>query len=218
VTPDFAALRQTMVEGQIRTYDVTETRLVAALEFVPREAFVPEARRAVAYVDQPVSLSARRSMLTPMVLARMIQALDVAPGDHCLDVACGSGYSTAILARLGASVVALEDDSSAVRLKETVLGLSGAAQVRHVNAALAAGAPDLGPFDVILVNGAVEAEPEALFAQLREGGRLVVVMGGGRSGRATLFRKSHHHVSGMPVFDASAPMLDEFRLKPAFVF
>jgi protein-L-isoaspartate(D-aspartate) O-methyltransferase len=218
VTLDFAALRRNMVEGQVRTYDVTEARLIAALETIPRERFVPEARRAVAYIDQPVPLSPLRTMLTPMVFARLVQALDIEPSDLILDIACGSGYSSAVLAQLGAKVVALDDDSAAADLSRNVADLAAPGQIVAVNGPLDRGAADHGPFNVILINGALEEAPENLFSQLKEGGRLGCVIGAGRSGKAMIFRKSGNHVSGAPVFDAAAPLLQSFRKAPGFVF
>jgi protein-L-isoaspartate(D-aspartate) O-methyltransferase len=216
VTVDFAALRRAMVEGQVRTYDVTDAKLLAAMETVPRERFVPVARQAVAYVDQPVAVSANRSLLTPMVLARMIQALDIAVSDHILDVAGGTGYSAAVLAQLGGKVVAVEPDESGADMARNCAGLPDSARIAVVSAPFEKAAADHGPFDAVLVNGALELEPTALFQHLKEGGRLVVVMGAGRSGRVMRYTKSQGHVSGMAVLDASAPLLEAFRKSEQF--
>jgi protein-L-isoaspartate(D-aspartate) O-methyltransferase len=213
---DFAGLRRAMVEGQVRIYDVNDARLLAAMETVPRERFVPEARKSVAYVDQPVAVSANRSLLTPMVLARMIQALDVEAGDMVLDIAGGTGYSAALLAQLGGKVVAAEPDVSGEAMATNCAGLPGSQNIVFALMPFEKAAGDHGPFDAILVNGALEVEPTALFAHLKEGGTLVVVMGAGRSGRVMRFTKSQGHVSGMAVLDASAPLLEAFRKSEQF--
>jgi protein-L-isoaspartate(D-aspartate) O-methyltransferase len=218
VTIDYAAQRRAMVDNQIRTYDVHDARLVAALESVPREAFVPEARRSIAYLDQPVALGAGRAMLTPMVLARLLQALEIAPGDRALDIAGGSGYTSALLSRLTSTVVMVEEDPGLAATAKAALGRIAVQNVAIVVGAHDKGAADHGPFDVIVVNGAVSNEPDMVFRQLAEGGRLGVVIGAGRSGRATIYRKSHGHISGSAVFDASAPVLAAFRPVEAFVF
>jgi protein-L-isoaspartate(D-aspartate) O-methyltransferase len=217
VTIDFAAQRRTMVEGQLRTYDVSDSRLLAVMESVPRERFVPESRKSIAYIDQPMPVAEHRVMLTPMVFARLVQALEIEAGDAVLDVACGTGYSSVILAGLGAHVTALDDVVDAELIKRNCEGLEGAEHIRVVGASLEKGAPDHGPFDTILVNGSVEAEPESLFGQLKEGGRLGVILGAGRSGKAMIFRKSNGHVSGAAVFDAAAPNLPVFKRTRTFI-
>jgi protein-L-isoaspartate(D-aspartate) O-methyltransferase len=215
----FSQLRRAMVDSQLRTYDVNQPRLVAAMETVERERFLPVERRAVAYADQAVAVSPARRMPTPMVFARMVQALDLAPGEQALDVACGLGYSSAVLAAMGARVVALEDDAAlAAAASERLRGALGAGVVPVRVGPLPLGAPYDAPFDAILVGGALNAAPAGLFAQLRDGGRLVCVMGEGRSGRITLFRRTGAHVSDATVLEAAAPALPAFDPEPGFVF
>jgi protein-L-isoaspartate(D-aspartate) O-methyltransferase len=217
VGADFAALRRVMVDGQLRTYDVTDPDVNAAFEAVERERFVPEARRDVAYVDQPVVFPSGRAMLAPMALARLLQALDIGPSSHVLDLACATGYSTALLLRLASSVVAVESDASLAATARDLLRAAGS-RVTVVEGPIGKGAPDHGPFDAILVNGACAVEPSGLFAQLKDGGRLAVVLGEGRSGRATIYRKTSGRVAGAAVFDASAKLLPEFAKAAEFVF
>jgi protein-L-isoaspartate(D-aspartate) O-methyltransferase len=217
--------RKTMVDCQIRTFDVTDLAVIDAFMATPREQFVPSVDLAVAYSDaQQVVASGglRRTLLTPMVLARLLQGADIDKGCRVLDVGGGTGYSAAILARLAGSVIALEagpgfrDDiaANAARLDlESVHARSGS---------LTKGAPADGPFDVILLNGAVEDGLEALFGQLASGGRLLCVMRApgqvGRSGKATRIDKVGSDVSSRFLFDAAAPILPGFERKAQFVF
>ena len=211
---DFSAARRTMVDNQIRTYDVTDRAVLASFESVPREAFVASGQAGVAYLDRELPACTGARLVAPMVLARLIQALEVSPGNRVLDVN-GSGYGAAILSGLGASVVSLDADSVPAAAALAAVGVDG---VATVSGSLAGGAAAKGPYDVILVHGAADVEPTALFGQLKDGGRLGIVMGRGRTGRATVFRKSRSTVSGFAIFDAAAPSLPEFAAKPAFQF
>jgi protein-L-isoaspartate(D-aspartate) O-methyltransferase len=219
---DFAAQRRNMVDTQLRTYDVTSHRVLDAIERVRREDFVPEGLRGIAYTDQAVAVAAgegaARGLLQPMVLARLLQALDVKPGEKALDCAGGSGYGAAVLAALGARVTAIEDTEGMAGLMRQRLAAAGVADVAVASGDLAAGRPGDGPFDVILVHGAVEAEPEALLDQLADGGRLGVIIGSGRSGRAAVFTRSGDVVGRRSVFDAAAPALVAFNASTSFTF
>lgn len=211
----FSAARRTMVENQLRTYDVTDHTVLAAFESVPRELFVAPAQAEMAYLDreQPTR-DGKTRLLTPMVHARLLQALDVAPGETALDVG-SAGYGAAILVACGAKVTALEADAEATR---GALQAAGVAGVDVVAGDAGTGAANRGPFNVILVHGAAEVQPEALLAQLAEGGRLGVVMGTGRSGRATVFRKVSGKAGGACAFDAAAPTLAALARKSEFAF
>jgi protein-L-isoaspartate(D-aspartate) O-methyltransferase len=218
---DFAKARRMMVDCQLRPSDVTDRELLAALLEVPRERFVPAELASVAYLDRDLPVDPKRALLKPMVLARMIQAAELKTGDRVLDVACGTGYSSAILARLSSSVRALEDDADRSRRCGEILAqltALGAANATAACGPLEAGWPAGAPYDVILVNGACETEPHGLMRQLGEGGRLVAVMGTGPDGKATLFRKDHGEIGSRAVFDAVAPALPAFAKVPAFVF
>jgi protein-L-isoaspartate(D-aspartate) O-methyltransferase len=218
---DFAAARRMMVEGQIRTYDVTDLRVLAVMLEVPREHFVPEDKQALAYVDRDLVVApdghAPRYLLKPAVLARLIQEAEVAATDRVLDVGCATGYSSAVLGKLAASVVALEEDPHLGSTAKQKLGAIGATNVAVMNGSLVAGAPAEAPFDVIVLNGATEVPPLSLCRQLADGGRLVCVFGRA-PGRATIYRSISGHVTGHPAFDSAAPLLPGFAKPAEFVF
>jgi protein-L-isoaspartate(D-aspartate) O-methyltransferase len=219
---DFSALRRTMVDGQVRTSDVTDLRLIAAMLDLPRERFVPQdGKMEFAYLDLdiPVSAAGRplRRMLKPMVLAKLIQAANVGESDRVLDIGCATGYSSALLGRLAGAVVALEQDAELAQFAKKALASLGAANVTVAIGPLMAGWPAAGPFDVIVLEGASEVVPECLHAQLKEGGRLVCVLGRG-PGKAMLYRSVGGEFSGRPIFDATAPLLPGFAQTPEFVF
>jgi protein-L-isoaspartate(D-aspartate) O-methyltransferase len=215
---DSAKARRTMVDSQLRPSDVTDREMLAAFLAIPRERFVSADLASVAYLDRDLPVDAKRALLKPMVLARMIQAAEIKSSDRALDVACGTGYSSAILARLAAAVTALDDDAERARRCGDTLRQVGAGSVGAVCGPLDAGWPAGAPYDVILVNGACETEPQGLIRQLNEGGRLVVVLGTGPIGRATLFRKDRGEIGSRPLFDAAAPALPAFAKAPAFAF
>jgi len=217
---DFAQARRTMVDSQVRPSDVTDLRLIAAMLDVAREQFVPAARRAVAYLDMdvPVGDKGARALLKPMVLAKLLQAAGIGEGDHVLDVGCATGYSAAVLGKLAETVVALEEDTALARIAGETLAASGASNVSIVCGPLHDGWEQAAPFDVIVVEGASEVVPAALLAQLKDGGRLVAVIGSGPMGKATIFRKSGGNPTGQTLFDATAPLLPGFAKAAAFVF
>ena len=215
---DFTTARRMMVDGQIRTSDVTNRELLGAMLEIPRERFAPAELASVAYLDRDLPVDAKRAMLKPMVLARMIQAADIKPGDRVLDVACGTGYSSAILARLAATVTALEDDAERARRCGEILAQLGVGKVSAVSGPLEAGWKAGAPYDAILVNGACETEPHGLIRQLADGGRLVAVIGGSPDAKATLFRQDRGETGNRTLFDAAAPALPAFAKAPAFVF
>jgi protein-L-isoaspartate(D-aspartate) O-methyltransferase len=220
---DFVEARRMMVEGQVRTYDVTDLRVLAAMLEVPREYFVPDEEQALAYVDQDLTVArakdgrAPRYLLKPAVLARLIQEAEVAASDRALDVGCATGYSSAVLSKLARSVVALEEDSELASIAREKLARLGATNVTVVTGPLTAGAPSQAPFDFILLNGATEILPQTLCRQLKPGGRLACVFGRA-PGRATVYRSVSGHVTGHPAFDAAAPLLPGFAKPPDFVF
>lgn len=220
---DFAQARRSMVDCQLRTFDVSDLALLSAMDRVPREAFVPAGREDLAYSDQTIIVSEGiitaepRAMLMPMVAARLIQALGVGLGTRVLDVACGLGYTTAVLAELGALAVGLDTAADLVREARRRLGMRD--NVLEVAAGpLADGVPERAPFDAILVNGLVETRPDTLLAQLAEGGRLACVQRVAGASRATLYVRSADAFGSRSLFEAQAPLLSEFRKPPAFVF
>jgi protein-L-isoaspartate(D-aspartate) O-methyltransferase len=221
---DFAAARRMMVDGQVRTSDVTDLSLIAAMLEIPRERFVPADLAELAYLDLDLRVlggdakAPARYLLKPMVLAKLIQAAAVGPTDHVLDVGCATGYAAAVVSRLAGSVVALEQDAALARHAAESLTALGVRNVTIASGPLAAGWPDAAPYDVILLEGATEIEPKALLRQLKDGGRLVGVQGRATAAKAMLYRAAGPQVSGRPVFDAAAPLLPGFAEPPAFVF
>lgn len=219
---DFAALRRMMVDGQVRTADVTDPRLLAALLSVPRERFVPAEKTSIAYLDLDVQVGGQggtaRKLLKPMVLAKLLQIAGVGANDHVLDVGCATGYSTALLSRLAASVVGLEEDAALARAATEALEAAGADNAKVVTGALTKGFAADAPYDLILMEGSSEIVPEMLLDQIKDGGRLVCVLGGGPSAKAMLYRRVGRELSGRPVFDAAAPLLPGFVKPPEFVF
>ena len=224
---DFAAQRRMMVDGQVRTADVTDLRLLAAMLELPRERFFPDEKASLAYLDLDAPVSAPgqpvRRLLKPMVLAKMIQASGIGATDHVLDVGCASGYSTALLSHLAGSVVGLEEDAALARQAADLMiwaGKSSTGQptTKIVTGPLARGCASDGPYDVILLQGSAEVIPPALFDQLKDGGRLVCVLGRGPQGKAMFYRRAEGDFSGRPVFDAAASALPGFAKPPEFVF
>jgi protein-L-isoaspartate(D-aspartate) O-methyltransferase len=219
---DFAAARRSMVDGQVRTADVTDRRLLAAMLELPRERFFPEDKATLAYHDLDTCVSEpglpARCLLKPMVLAKLLQAVEVGEGDRVLDVGCATGYSTALLAQLAGSVVGLEQDEILAVQARRSLADGGLRNATVVIGPLAVGWRADAPYDVILLQGAAEVVPDALLGQLKDGGRLAGVLGRGPSAKAMLFRAVGGDVSGRPIFDAAAPSLPGFSKPPAFVF
>ena len=217
---DYAQARRAMVDRQIRPNDVTDLRIIAAMLEVARERFVPAARRAIAYldIDVPVTETGTRALLKPMVFSKLLQAAAITENDRVLDAGCATGYSSAVLAKLAGSVVALEEDPALARHAGEAVAELGMTNVTVATGPLTAGWPQGAPYDAILLEGASEVVPEALIAQLKDGGRLVAVIGRAPIAKATLYRKAGAHATAVPLFDAAAPLLPGFARPAAFVF
>jgi protein-L-isoaspartate(D-aspartate) O-methyltransferase len=215
---DATNARRLMVDGQVRTADVTDTDLLDAMLALPREKFLPSSLAQLAYVDNDIVIAKGRAMLKPMVLAKLVQAARVRNVDRVLDVGCGTGYSTAVLARLAASVVGLEEDAALARQAKDALAAVGATNVEIAVGPLTAGWPAGGPYDVIFLNGATEIAPEALGRQLSPAGRLVGVHGGVPAAKGMIYHYIEGHLVGRPLFDAAASLLPGFIAPPTFVF
>ncbi len=220
---DFKTARHNMVESQVRPSSVTDRRLIDAMATIPREAYLPMAHKALAYMDEDIALDTddggRRHLMQPMMFAKLAQLAEVGAEDLVLDVGSGLGYSSAILATLADSVVSLECDEGFAGQAIDTLTDQGIDNCAIVTGELLAGYADEGPYDVIFLNGAVSAVPEVLIEQLKPGGRLVAVVGVGPLGRAHLFVRHGEVVAEKIAFDATIPPLPESApAEPAFVF
>lgn len=216
---DYAAARLNMVEGQIKPNKVIDQALIDAMMAVPRERFVPADRRGVAYVDEDVAVGGGRVLMEPRVLGRLLNDARITPGSRVLIVGAGTGYSAALISRLAAKVVALEEDKALQATARGTLSELGSQRVTLAEGRLAEGWAAEGPYDVILVDGAVAEVPAALLAQLAPGGRLLTVVDDGDGvGRAMLVSTVDGVVSQRPLFDAATAMLPGFERKPAFQF
>jgi protein-L-isoaspartate(D-aspartate) O-methyltransferase len=218
----FATARQKMVDGQVRTNDVTDRRILDAMLTVPREAFVPANRQALAYLDLDLDVaeggSAKRFLIKPALTAKLLQAAEIGEADRVLVVGCATGYLAALAARLATQVTATESESAlAAKAKDTLSAL-GFAHVACKAAACADGDPVAAPYDVIILNGATEVTPNALLEQLKEGGRLVGVSAGTTPQRAMIVTRSHGEFGHRALFDAAAPVLPGLERAPVFVF
>ncbi len=217
---DFALARRNMVDGQLRPNRVTDSQLLAAVGELPRERFLPDALRAVAYADDDVPLGNGRFLMEPMVLVRLIQALQPAAEDRALVLASGRGYGAALLSRLVKSVVAVEGDAALAAAAEQTMKDLAITNVQQVVGEAEAGAPAGAPYDIVLIEGAVRLVPGAVMAQLAEGGRLATVVAGppGTMGSAEIMLKEGGAVSGRPLFEAGTPNLPGFAPPARFTF
>lgn len=220
---DFAAARKKMVDSQLRTEGVVDPDVLAVMGSVPREAFVPARLKDLAYIDEDLPLDGStgtepRRLMRAAAFARLIEAASIAKSDIVLDVGCATGYSAAVLAGLADSVVAIESDSALAGAATANLTGLDITNVAVVTAPLDPGYPDEGPYDVIVLEGSVEVVPDGLFAQLKEGGRLVAVVGYGRQALATVFTRTDGDIGRRPAFDAKVPPLPGFSRPKAFAF
>ena len=216
---DYTPARHNMVESQLRTNKVTELRLLEAFETIPRELFVPEGLRGIAYVDKDIAVAAGRYLLEPMVLARLIQVAEIMAEDIVLEIGCATGYASAILSRIAATVVCLESDHRLAEEANATLENLGIDNVAVVEGELTAGYAKQAPYNAILIGAAVAEVPQAIYDQLAEGGRLVsVIKQPPEPGRASLKRRRGHSVSRRVRFDANSPWLPGFTREPGFVF
>lgn len=216
--PDFAAARRAMVDNQVRPADVTSYAIIDAMLWAPRERFVPKSRRDIAYAGAEIAIAPGRVLLEPRTFAKMLEAAAIDARDLVLELAPGTGYSTAVIARLAEAVVAIEPDAELARQAQALL-----VELEVDNAVVtpgdpAAGDPAHGPYDVIFVNGAVEHVPEALLDQLKQGGRLVALFREGTVGKCRVLTRAGQGLSRRYVFDADAPVLPGFERPVEFAF
>lgn len=221
---DFETARTNMVDSQIRTTDVTSHPVLRAFLDVPREAFVPDAIRKIAYVDENAQIcpasatSPARYLASPSPLARLLQLAAVTKDDVVLEIGGGTGYVSALLSILAGSVVSIDSDQALVDSATATLARLGYDNVAVVHGALENGYPGEAPYDLIFISGSVEEVPQTLLSQLREGGRLVAVVGYGNAARATVFTRSGNSWSANTFFNASIAPLPGFRKAREFVF
>jgi len=206
-----------MVDTQVRPSDVTKFPIIEAMLHVPRELYVPVAQREAAYMGENLDMGAGRVLLDPRTLAKLVDTLDIQRSDVILDIGCGLGYSTAVLARLAEFVVAVEDDATRADSAQAMLSEQGVDNAAVLKGPLAAGAAKSGPYDVIILQGSVEMIPEPILAQLREGGRIGCVFSEGALGVARVGHKSDDRVNWRFAFNASAPVLPGFGRPASFV-
>lgn len=215
---DFAMRRTTMVDTQVRPADVTKFPIIEAMLHVPREDFVPPARREAAYLGENLFLAPGRAILEPRTLAKLLDGLDVGPDDRVLDLATGLGYGAAVLARLGGRVIAVEDDPARAAAAAAALRGHGVANAAVLQRPLTEGAPEAAPFDAVLIEGAVEVIPARIEAQLKEGGRIAALFAEGAVGVARIGHKADGRVHWRYGFNAGAPVLPGFERAATFVF
>jgi protein-L-isoaspartate(D-aspartate) O-methyltransferase len=213
---DYAARRTMMVDTQVRPADVTKFPIIDAMLNVPREAFVPRALREAAYIGENIDLGERRTLLEPRTLAKMLDALDIRGDELVLDIGSAMGYSAAVIARMAEAVVALEEDEALCKEAQALLLEHGADSVIVHHAPLADGAAEHGPYDVIVIQGAVEDVPGALLDQLKDGGRIGCLFMEGALGSVRIGYKSNGRISWRFAFNASAPVLPGFEKQAEF--
>lgn len=213
---DYKTRRTLMVDTQVRPSDVTKFPIIDAMLAVPRERFVPADRREAAYVGEDIELAPGRVILDPRTLAKLLDALNIQTGDVVLDLGCGLGYSTAVIARMAEAVVAVEDDEGRAGEAQQTLSELGVDNAAVIAGALAEGSANGGPYDVIILQGAAEHWPEALTDQLKDGGRIACIFVEGDLGVARIGYKIDGALNWRFVFNAGAPVVPGFEQERAF--
>lgn len=217
-SPNFEAARAAMVNSQLLPNKLLDEALTEAMSRVPRERFVPRAQQGVAYVDEDIAIGGGRYLMEPLVLMRLLQAAQITPDDMVLDVGCATGYAAAVMADMAGTVIAIDSDEGLVAQATETLAELDITNVAVVGADLTEGLPDQGPYDVIVLEGAVADVPQALQDQLAEGGRLLTVIRQEGVGVAHLYTRVNGVVGHRPLFDASTPTLPGFEPKKEFTF
>lgn len=215
---DYTQRRVTMVDTQVRPSDVTKFPILDALLSVPREVYVPDAAKALAYVDGPIDLGGGRQLLDPRATAKLLDALEPTPSDLVLELGAGGGYTTALLAHLAEAVVAVEEDASLAEDAEATLAEQGVDNAAVICAPLVEGSAKHGPFDAIILFGGVNAIPDRITDQLKDGGKIAAIFMDGPLGEARIGLKSGGRVTWRMAFNATAPILPGFARSPSFVF
>ena len=215
---DYAAARTAMVDCQVRPSDVTKFPIIEAMLAVPREACVPTAKKPVAYAGEHIALSADRVLLDARTFAKMLDSVNIRPTDLVLDLGCGMGYSSAIIARLAEAVVAVEEDAELAATATENLSDMSADNVLVTKAPLAEGDAKHGPYDVVIAEGAVEVLPAAIASQIKNGGRIVAIFEEDSLSQCRIGYKHDGSIAWRYAFDASAPVLAGFEKEEEFAF
>ncbi len=213
---DYTSRRTTMVDTQVRPSDVTKFPIINAMLSVPREAFVPQAQRETAYAGENLPVDEGRVLLEPRTLAKMLDALDIQNDEMVLDIGCGLGYSSAVIAHIAEAVVAVDDNEERIEEAQQILSDTGADNVILHQAALSEGAAAHGPYDAIILQGAVEHLPDSLVAQLKEGGRIACLFQEGALGVVRIGYLLDGELNWRYSFNAGAPVLPGFEKHHAF--
>lgn len=213
---NFTARRTMMVDTQVRPSDVTKFPIIDAMLSVPREVYVPATMQEAAYIGENLDIAAGRVVLEPRTFGKMLDALMIDVDDVVLDIACGLGYSTAVLAQMCDFVVAVEDDDARASQAQETLSAQGVDNAAVMTGPLAEGSAKSGPYDIIMVQGAVHTVPDALLDQLREGGRIACIFAEGALGVVRIGLKIDGTVNWRFAFNAGAPVLTGFEKQAAF--
>jgi protein-L-isoaspartate(D-aspartate) O-methyltransferase len=211
-------VRQAMISGQLLPNRITDERVIEALTSVSREFFVPKALKGVAYVDEEIEVAPGRFIMEPMVLAKLVMAANIKKTDVVLEIGCATGYSSAVLAHLANTVVAVEEDKELSTKADEYLQECGADNVVVLCCANSEGVKKQGPFQVIFINGGVEELPQTLIGQLAEGGRMVFVRVENGVGHGHIITKDGKNIDGRDLFDANVEILPGFKKEAQFVF
>lgn len=214
----YSARRVMMVDTQVRPHDVTKFPIIEAMLAIPREVYVPSAKREAAYMGENLALGGNRVMLEARTLGKMLDALDIQPGEVVLDLGCGLGYSSAVIARMAGAVVAVEEDESLAAEAQAVLAAEGVDNVTVVAGPLSAGCAKSGPYDAIAVQGGVETLPQDLLNQLKDGGRIAALFMDGPLGAMKVGHKTGGKVVWRFAFNAAAPVISDFATRHEFTF
>jgi protein-L-isoaspartate(D-aspartate) O-methyltransferase len=212
----YAERRRIMVDTQVRPSDVTKFPIIEAMLATPRELYLPDSLREAAYIGGNINIAPGRVLLEPRTLAKMLDALDIRDNDMVLDIGCAWGYSTALIARLAQVAVGVEEIPEMAAEAPSLLAEDGLDNAAIVEGPLSEGAPPHAPFDVIIVQGAIEDLPATLADQLKEGGRIACLFQQGSLGTVRIGIRTGGAISWRFAFNAGAPVLPGFKTAHAF--
>ncbi len=215
---DYATARRAMVDCQIRPSDVTKFTVIDAMGRVPREKYVPDDARRVAYAGDHIEIADGRVVLDPRVLAKMLDYLDIRSDELVLDIGCGLGYSTAVIACMSEAVVGVESDTGLADDAEATLAAQGVDNAIVARGPLDEGAAKHGPYDVVIIEGGIEQLPPTLESQIKDGGRICAIFIDGTRGQCRVGVRGGDTIAWRYAFDSKAPVIAAFNAAQAFVF